>query len=67
MKSSKAMKGIEVIINRAEGTNSEEAVKAYRELVAALQPFKDRGLRVRFAVAESTFDLATSQIRAMIE
>jgi hypothetical protein len=67
MKSSKAMKGIEVIISRAEGTNSEEAVKIYKELMAALKPFQDRGLRVRFAVEESTFDFAISRMRSMVE
>ena len=41
------MKNLTVIIDRIEDTNIAEAKAAIEELLAALQPYRDRGLRVR--------------------
>jgi hypothetical protein len=51
-------KGIVVTLDRESGTNDERSAERYAKVIEALKPFKDRGLRVRIAVAASTFEAA---------
>ena len=48
------MKDITVTIDRISGSNSVAAKKAMEEIVAALKPFRDRGLRIRIGRSTTT-------------
>jgi hypothetical protein len=41
------MKNLTVIIDRVAGSNIQEAREAIEEVLSALEPLRDRGLRVR--------------------
>jgi hypothetical protein len=43
-----------VMIDRVEGSNIQDAKKAIEEVLAALKPLRERGLRVRVARSPST-------------
>jgi hypothetical protein len=48
------MKDLIVIIDRVEGSNIHQAVEDIKEVLAVLEPLRDRGLRIRITRATST-------------